>query len=465
MSRKRRVRGASRKRSGGKFLPILLLLLIIGAGVFAYLSPMFERVAPKIIAPKVLSANAKSPIKFAITDNNSIKSCKVILSNSGKEFTIYSQNFLLPSKKKDIEIKLPNEITKSNVKNWVLTIVAKDSSLWGFFLGNKATKHAKLIVDNTSPEVNLIAQSPTILKGGSALIIFEAKDNNLKSVYIDVGNGIKFKPIKYRKDGVYATLIAWPFNIDNFNPTIIAEDSAKNITKHQLHLNRIYKKYKVSKIRASDRFINGKITELAQSDSDYANIKDKIERFKAVNELMRKKNEDYIHKMSSKVTPFSGKWDIKQFHPLHRAKQVSDFGSKRYYYYGTPDNIISTSYHLGFDLASVKHDNLYSDNNAVVISTKRNGIYGNMPLLDHGFGLYTIYGHCSSILVKKGEKVNAGAVIAKTGRSGLALGDHLHFGVLVQGIEVYPLEWMKKNWIRDHILNIFNKADKIIGYN
>ena len=88
-----------------------------------------------------------------------------------------------------------------------------------------------------------------------------------------------------------------------------------------------------------------------------------------------------------------------------------------------------------------------------------------MPLLDHGFGLYTLYGHCSSILVKEGQKVNAGEVIAKTGRSGLALGDHVHFGVVVQGVEVYPLEWMKKNWIREHITDIFNKADKIIGYN
>ncbi len=465
MARKRRVRGSSRKRSGSKFLPILLLLLIIGAGVFAYFSPMFEKVPPKIIAPNLISANDKSPIKFTITDNKSIKSCKVILSSNGKEFTIYSQNFLLPSKKKDIEVKLPNEIANSKIKNWVLTIIARDSSLWGFFLGNKATKQAKLIVDNTPPEVNLIAQSPSILKGGSALIIFNAKDNNLKNVYVDVGNGVKFKPIKYKKNGVYATLIAWPFNMDNFNPTIVAVDSANNITKHQLHLNRIYKKYKVSKIRASDRFINGKITELAQSDSDYANIKDKIERFKAVNELMRKKNEDYIHKMSSKVTPFSGKWSIKPFHPLRRAKQVSDFGTKRYYYYGSPDNIISTSYHVGFDLASVKHDNLYSSNNAIVVSTKNNGIYGNMPMLDHGFGLYTLYGHCSSILVKKGEKVHAGEVIAKTGQSGLALGDHVHFGILVQGVEVYPLEWMKKDWIKKHITDIFNKADKIIGYN
>ena len=465
MASRRRVRGGNRSKKGGKILPILLLLLIIAGGVFAYVSPLFEKTPPVIIASKEIAANSKAPIKFTITDNNSIKTCKVILSNSGQELTIYSQNFLLPSRKKEIEVKLPEEIAKSKIKNWTLTIIARDSSLWGFFLGNKAVKSSKLVIDNSAPEVNLIAKSPNIIKGGSALVIFKVKDNNLKKVYVDVGNGVKFTPIKYRKDDVYATLIAWPFNMDNFNPTIVAVDSAKNITKKKLQIPNVHKKYKVSKIRARDNFINGKIAELAQSDSEYSNINDKIEKFKAVNELMRKKNEDYIHKLSSKVTPFKDKWNIKPFYPLHRAKQVSDFGSKRYYYYGTADNIISTSYHVGYDLASVKHDNLYSSSDAVVVSTKKNGIYGNMPLLDHGFGLYTLYGHCSSILVEVGDKIPAGKVIAKTGKSGLALGDHVHFGMLVQGVEVYPLDWMKKNWIRDHIIKVFHKADKIIGYN
>ncbi len=465
MSRRTRVRGSRRKRSGGKFLPILLLLLIIGGVVFVYLSPMFEKIPPKILASKDISANAKSPIKFELIDNKSIKSCKVTLSHNGKEFPIYAQNFLLAGKKKDVDIALPSEIINSKVKQWNINIEARDSSLWGFLMGNKATFSGTLTIDNEAPKVNLIAQSPNIMKGGTALVIFKATDNSLKSVYIDVGNGIKFKPIQYRKKGVYATLIVWPFNMDNFNPVIVAIDSSKNITKQHLSINKIYKKYKVSKIRVTDRFINGKITDLANTNNKYANIKDKLTKFRAINELMRKTNEDYIHSHTKKVTPFNGKWNITPFKPLRRAKRVSDFGTKRYYYYGSPDNIVSTSYHLGFDLASVKHDNLYSSNNGIVVSTKKNGIYGNMPLIDHGFGLYTLYGHCSSILVNEGQKVTAGEIIAKTGKTGLALGDHVHFGIVVQGIEVYPLEWMKKNWIREHIINIFNRADKIIGYN
>jgi murein DD-endopeptidase MepM/ murein hydrolase activator NlpD len=83
-------------------------------------------------------------------------------------------------------------------------------------------------------------------------------------------------------------------------------------------------------------------------------------------------------------------------------------------------------------------------------------------MIDHGLGLYTLYGHCSQLLVKEGDSVHAGEVIARTGMSGLALGDHLHFGILVQGIEVRPVEWFDKGWIQTNIDDVFKVANKII---
>ncbi len=457
----RRVRRGRRRGGAGKILFVLFLLLIAGAAAFVYLSPKFERVPPQIQAPKMLAANGSTPFRFTVIDNQNIKSVKVVLSSGGKEVPIYSQNFMLPSRKQTIEVKLPPEILKSKIDKWNIAIIAKDSSLWKIF-GNSAVYKGQLIIDNTPPQVNLVAASTYILQGGSGLVIFEARDSNLKTVYVDVGSA-KFKPVKYKKDGVYATLFAWPFKQESFNLTIVAIDSANNITKYPVNLDKVHKKYRVSKIRATDKFINGKISDLARTVPEYASITDKVKKFRAVNELMRKANEDYIHSLSKAVTPFKGSWDIKPFKPLKGAKRVSDFGAKRFYYYNDPNNIISTSYHVGYDFASVKHDNIYSSNSGVVVSTKLNGIYGNMPLIDHGFGLYTLYGHCSTVLVSKGQKVTPGQLIAKTGTTGLALGDHLHFGILVQGVEVFPLEWMKKKWIKEHITDVFKKADKVLG--
>ena len=78
-------------------------------------------------------------------------------------------------------------------------------------------------------------------------------------------------------------------------------------------------------------------------------------------------------------------------------------------------------------------------------------IYGNTVIVDHGLGLQTLYAHLSSIGVKVGDAVEQGQELVRTGTSGLAVGDHLHFEVLVNGVSVTPLEWWDAKWIRDHI--------------
>ncbi len=463
----RRVRRRSRRKRGigfKFFFFLTVLFALVGGGVYAYFSPLFEKESPKIKITSRVFTNGSTPISFEVFDNVKLKDVKVYLSDGVQKKAIYAQTFMMPQKQKKLFVSIPKELLQKN-KNYELIIEARDASYWNFFLGNKSIVSVPLIIDNEPPLISVIAMSPSITKGGSALVIYQVKDDELKKTYIDMQDGNKFIPITYGKKGVYATLIAWQFNHDSINPVIVAVDGANNKSILHLSIHQKFHKFRVSKLRATDRFINGKISELILSDPEFANISDKLQKFKAVNELMRKKNEDYIHKMSKNVTPISTNWRVNAFRPLHGFKRVGYFGDKRYYYYNDPNNIISTSYHLGMDIASIKHDNIYSSNPGVVVSTKPNGIYGNMPLINHGFGLYTLYGHCSSILVQKGQKVAAHQIIAKTGTSGLALGDHLHFGVLIQGIEVMPSEWMNRDWVKRYINDIFDRAKQIIGYN
>ena len=128
-------------------------------------------------------------------------------------------------------------------------------------------------------------------------------------------------------------------------------------------------------------------------------------------------------------------WKIKPFYPLRNGAKVASYGDERHYYYEDRSNEISQSYHVGLDMASTKMAKIISSNDGIVVYSDYNGIYGNMPMIDHGMGLFSLYGHCSNIMVQEGDEVSAGTAIAQTGVSGLALGDHLHFGVLVQGIE------------------------------
>jgi murein DD-endopeptidase MepM/ murein hydrolase activator NlpD len=79
------------------------------------------------------------------------------------------------------------------------------------------------------------------------------------------------------------------------------------------------------------------------------------------------------------------------------------------------------------------------------------GIYGNTVILDHGLGLYTLYGHLSAVDVKAGDSVARRQVLGRTGETGLAGGDHLHFGVYLAGVAVLPVEWWDPKWIDDNV--------------
>jgi murein DD-endopeptidase MepM/ murein hydrolase activator NlpD len=77
--------------------------------------------------------------------------------------------------------------------------------------------------------------------------------------------------------------------------------------------------------------------------------------------------------------------------------------------------------------------------------------YGNSVVLDHGCGLFSMYAHLSLIDVEAGVVVDKGDILGRTGSTGMAGGDHLHFAMIVQGVFVNPVEWWDPHWIQDNI--------------
>lgn len=454
-------------RQGKSNLGLILFLVVI-AGIFGSIyflqhDPRFEKQKPVIDMKKEIFWNPKKDIKINISDNLGLKNIKVYMEDGDNKEKL-SDIDLKGEKNYTLKVDFPKKgiLAKNNILK--LTIIATDKSLWQFFRGNKRVKKAIITIDKEAPSLTLITNSYSITKGGSGVAIFRARDKALKTVYIETNFGKKFYPNPFYKKDYYISLFAWPIFQKKFRAWVIAVDKAGNKTKQYIPLYLKDKKYRVSYIKAKDSFIDGKIATLSEDRPNKTKNMNRLQKLNFVNATYRIENEDLIRKVTtpvdnSKIVDFN----IKRFYPLRNGAVVGTFGDHRYYYYENRNNIISESYHMGIDLASVKHGNIKTSNKALTVFAHYNGIYGNNLILYHGMGLYSLYGHCSAFLVKKGDISQAGTVVAQTGKTGLALGDHLHFGLMVQGVMVRPAEWMDSRWIKTHITDIMKKAKKIIG--
>jgi len=408
--------------------------------------------------------NLKKPLSIEIDDVSGIKSYSVVLKTKDEQNTLHHEKLIVPKKKLQLEVEPPRSAYGMKDKIIKVVVEANDASKWNFLKGNKVVKEFELKVDKKRPELSIISNSYKITKGGSALVIFKVNDDNLKDFYIETNFDKKFIPQPFYKEGYYISLLAWPVTEQNFKATIVAQDYASNESKSYVPLYLKDKKYRVSNLKLSDRFLKGKIAELAEEFVETGGVSDSIEQFKIINEDVRAKNEKLVHEITSKVSKeMINDFKINEMYPLKNAQVVASFGDHRKYSYNNEH--ISESYHLGLDLASYAHAEIKPQNAGEVVYADYNGIYGHMPIVSHGLGLYTLYGHCSSVKVVVGERAEVKQNIANTGKSGYAMGDHLHFGVLVQGIEVRPAEWMDKEWMKLNIQDIIKAAKSVIDKN
>jgi murein DD-endopeptidase MepM/ murein hydrolase activator NlpD len=186
-----------------------------------------------------------------------------------------------------------------------------------------------------------------------------------------------------------------------------------------------------------------------QIDPEHKIQGDLVQRFVKINNDMRKENNKTLSDLRFQ-TEQKFLW-TGAFLPMVDSTVESRFADDRTYTWQGKE--VDRQTHLGFDLAKLAHSPIPASNDGKVVWAELLGIYGNCIVIDHGFGLQSIYGHLSEFLVKKGDMVKKGQVIGKTGSTGLAGGDHLHFTMQVDGVQVNSVEWWDQHWLKDRILS------------
>ena len=169
--------------------------------------------------------------------------------------------------------------------------------------------------------------------------------------------------------------------------------------------------------------------------------------FLKINGDLRRSNADEIVRIVSN-TSASRLWS-GPFVPLGNSQVEASFADHRTYLYKGAE--VDRQVHLGFDLASTRSVPVVAANAGKVLNASWLGIYGNCVILDHGMGVASLYGHLSSFDVKVGDAVAKGQPLGRSGMTGLAGGDHLHFTMLVGGRAVNPVEWWDPHWIEDRV--------------
>jgi murein DD-endopeptidase MepM/ murein hydrolase activator NlpD len=434
-------------RRRGKFAIIVVLLLIVIAGLAGgafYLRPRFESQPPQITVSPNVDVLGVAPLEILVTDNGTgLKSVKATLSQGGTEYSLASDQFDRPVNEKKFAVALAKV---SGVKEGpaVLRVTARDASLWR---GNEATLEKNFTIDITPPTLELIADDRYVNFGGVGMIVYKASADTATSG-LKIGNYF-FRgfpgQVKGHPDHLVA-LFAHPYDVPpEARPTLVATDKAGNTREMRLAYELKNVRYKKSTIVLSDSFLQNKVAPLLADAATREGAPRDV--FVAVNKRLRKENEDRITAVTKQATP-SMLWK-DAFVQLSNSKVEANFADQRTYTYkGEP---IDTAYHLGYDLSVTKNYPVEAANSGTVAFTGDLGIYGNTVILDHGLGLFTLYGHLSSIDVKAGDSVAKRQALGKTGETGLAAGDHLHFGVYLDGVAVLPVEWWDQKWIDDNI--------------
>jgi murein DD-endopeptidase MepM/ murein hydrolase activator NlpD len=441
---------------------LFVALIVIAAMAFMYNSKIFERDIPEISLDEQIYWNLKTPLLVKVSDSNGIKRVLAQISDGENNITLINQQYSDSKKEVEFNITFPKTGFYSKKNQYILTFEAIDNSFWNFFMGNKAVKTSTVTVDIKQPSVYVVANSYKITKGGSGAVIFKAEDENLKDVYIQTNYGKQFKASRFNDKGYYIAIVAWPVDQQTFSAEVVASDLAGNVAKSRIKYFLQDKNYKSSTIKLADNFLTSSVSPLAAefAPAETSDLSP-LEQFVFINEKIRQNSIATIQSVTSVVTHDKPFTRIRPFFPLRNGAVVAGFGDFRVYEYNKSK--VSQSYHLGLDMASTAEAEIVLSNPGKVAYAAENGIYGNMILIDHGLGVYSLYAHCSSIAVSEGEEVIGGQVIGRTGKTGFVFGDHLHFGIVVQGIEVRPEEWLDEKWLKENIFDLINNANKIIN--
>jgi murein DD-endopeptidase MepM/ murein hydrolase activator NlpD len=448
------------------FLGVLLVALALaGAGAYLYAGRL---PGPSIqIAKPEKFVGVATPLEVVIdTPRGELSSLEVVFEQNGAPAALFSLADPASSAQLAAEgpdrVRLTRELGRDSVEGIRsgparILVTASRPVLFGLRQVSAEAAH-DVQVRLERPRLAVLSTHHYVNQGGSELVVYRVTPD-------DVASGVVVGDLEYpgfpatgaTADGVEITdpavrVAFFALRYDQPIDTPIrlyARDEAGNVGRADFDHRTFPKPAKRSRIELDDAFLERVVPAILEGTSEVRPEGSTLDRFLAINGELRRKNNATIAALAAQTAPellFRG----VVFHPFTNTAVQSAFADHRTYVY--QDREVDQQVHLGFDLASYTGTPIVAAARGKVLLASELGIYGNCVVLDHGMGVQSLYAHLSSIDVEPGAMVDKDQPIGRSGMTGLAGGDHLHFTMLVSGQMVNPIEWWDPHWMEDRIL-------------
>jgi murein DD-endopeptidase MepM/ murein hydrolase activator NlpD len=454
----------------------LLLLVVVGAlglgGAYVYAG---SQPGPSldIRGPERFVGQGTALEFFVEAPGGRFSHVEAVLEQNGQATTVFSMD---PAQQPAGEVKqatadrvwIIRPIGKQAVPQLAsgparLTITARRPVLFG--LRETTTQVTRdLEVRLEPPRVGVLSLHQFVNHGGAEFVVFRATPSDV-AAGVNVG-GVTFPAfpgtsVGIQDPAVRVAFFALGYDQDlNAPMTLFARDVAGNEATSTLEHRAFARPFAKSTIPIDDGFLQRVVPAIAQNATG-ANIETSnlLQGFLRINGALRRENNQAIAALAAKTRPEMS-WR-EAFTQLGNTQVESRFADYRTYFHQGKE--IDRQVHLGFDLASLQQAPVTAANRGTVVFASYLGIYGNCVVVDHGLGVQSLYAHLSTMDVKEGDAVENGQRLGRTGTTGLAGGDHLHFTMLVNGVAVNPVEWWDGHWMEDRVFRKIREAGGVRG--
>jgi murein DD-endopeptidase MepM/ murein hydrolase activator NlpD len=451
-----RDRHRERGRAAGCFLRTLLVLALLVV-IVALFATFYTGTEPKVaVQSKLKGIGRRTPIQIRIEDPQRVSKVKVDVVQ-GADVQTVAERELQPRSAWSFGGAPPVEMTVDVGRETVkglrtgtakVRVTAEREGTW-LRRPSPTVSEVELPVRLSPPTLQVQSTFHYTAQGGSELVVYRVgegavRDGVQAGSWWFPGFAVPGSNDKQQRFAFFAL----PYDLgDPSGIRLIAIDDVGNRAEAGFIDKFTPRPPKTDTIEVSDKFMNKVVPEIMSQTPEVADQGNLLANYLEINRNLRKKNAETLIELGRKSEQ-KFLWS-EPFLPMMNAAIKAAFADRRTYVHnGKP---VDQQDHLGFDMASVERDAIRASNSGKVVLARYFGIYGNAVVIDHGYGIQSLYGHLSSIAVKEGDVVKRDQELGRSGQTGLAAGDHLHFTMLLQGLAITPVEWWDPHWIQDRI--------------